>query len=98
MTPSEVIKYAEKHGAKMIDCKFSDFPGVWQHITYPIWRLTEEAFEEGFGFDGPAIPAREAGGPGAPGRGASAATPRRRAAGRRSTRPPSSCSPSAPPR
>ena len=24
MTPSEVIKYAEKHGAKMIDCKFSD--------------------------------------------------------------------------
>jgi glutamine synthetase len=55
MTPSEVIKYAEKHGAKMIDCKFSDFPGVWQHITYPVWRLTEEAFEEGFGFDGSSI-------------------------------------------
>ena len=55
MTPSEVIKYAEKHGAKMIDCKFSDFPGVWQHITYPIWRLNEEAFEEGFGFDGSSI-------------------------------------------
>ncbi len=55
MTPSEVIKYAEKHGAKMIDCKFSDFPGVWQHITYPINRLTEDAFEEGFGFDGSSI-------------------------------------------
>jgi glutamine synthetase len=55
MTPSEVIKYAEKHGAQMIDCKFSDFPGVWQHITYPIWRLTEEAFEDGFGFDGSSI-------------------------------------------
>ena len=40
MTPSEVIKYAEKHGAKMIDCKFLDFPGTWQHITYPIWRLS----------------------------------------------------------
>jgi glutamine synthetase len=55
MTPSEVIKYAEKHGAKFIDCKFIDFPGVWQHITYPIWRLTEECFEEGFGFDGSSI-------------------------------------------
>jgi len=55
MTPSEVIKYAEKNGAKMIDCKFSDFPGVWQHITYPIHRLTDEAFEEGFGFDGSSI-------------------------------------------
>jgi glutamine synthetase len=55
MTPSEVIKYAEKHGAKMIDCKFSDFPGVWQHITYPIHRLTEEVFEDGFGFDGSSI-------------------------------------------
>jgi glutamine synthetase len=55
MTPSEVIKYAEKYGAKMIDCKFTDFPGVWQHITYPIHRLTEEAFEEGFGFDGSSI-------------------------------------------
>jgi glutamine synthetase len=55
MTPSEVIKYAEKHGAKMIDCKFIDLIGTWQHITYPIWRLTEEVFEEGFGFDGSSI-------------------------------------------
>ena len=55
MTPSEVLKYAEKHGAKMIDCKFSDFPGVWQHITYPAHRLSEEMFEEGFGFDGSSI-------------------------------------------
>jgi glutamine synthetase len=55
MTPSEVVKYAEKHGAKMIDCKFIDFPGVWQHITYPITRLSEEVFEEGFGFDGSSI-------------------------------------------
>jgi glutamine synthetase len=55
MTPSEVLKYAEKNGAKMIDCKFSDFPGVWQHITYPIHRLSEECFEDGFGFDGSSI-------------------------------------------
>lgn len=55
MTPSDVVKYAEKHGAKMIDCKFVDLLGTWQHITYPIERLAEEAFEEGFGFDGSSI-------------------------------------------
>src|SRR5215475_1197411 len=55
MTPSEVIKYAEKYGAKMLDCKFTDLFGVWQHITYPAHRLTEESFEEGFGFDGSSI-------------------------------------------
>jgi glutamine synthetase len=55
MTPSEVVKYAEKNGAKIIDCKFTDFLGSWQHISYPIWRLAEEAFEEGFGFDGSSI-------------------------------------------
>jgi glutamine synthetase len=55
MTPSEVVKYAEKNHARIIDCKFCDFLGTWQHISYPIWRLTEEAFEDGFGFDGSSI-------------------------------------------
>jgi len=55
MTPSEVIKYAEKHGAKMLDFKFTDLFGIWQHITYPAHRLNEETFEDGFGFDGSSI-------------------------------------------
>jgi glutamine synthetase len=46
--------YAAKHGAKMIDCKFVDFLGTWQHITYPIERL-EDGLENGFGFDGSSI-------------------------------------------
>ena len=46
--------YATKHGAKMIDCKFVDFLGTWQHITYPIERL-EDGLENGFGFDGSSI-------------------------------------------
>jgi len=54
MTPSELKDYAEKHGAKMIDCKFVDFLGSWQHITYPIERL-EDGLENGFGFDGSSI-------------------------------------------
>ena len=54
MKPGDVLKYAEENGAKMIDCKFVDFLGSWQHITYPIYRL-EDCFEEGFGFDGSSI-------------------------------------------
>jgi glutamine synthetase len=54
MKPGEVLKYAKEQGAKMIDCKFVDFPGAWQHITFPIDRL-ESGLEDGFGFDGSSI-------------------------------------------
>jgi glutamine synthetase len=54
MKPAQVSKYAEEHGAKMIDCKFTDFNGAWQHITFPVERL-EDGLEEGFGFDGSSI-------------------------------------------
>lgn len=54
MKPADVLKYAQEHGAKMLDFKFIDFPGSWQHITYPIDRL-EEGLEDGMGFDGSSI-------------------------------------------
>lgn len=54
MKPADVLTYAEENGAKMIDCKFVDFLGTWQHITYPIYRL-EDSFEDGFGFDASSI-------------------------------------------
>lgn len=54
MKPGDVLKLAKEQGAKMIDCKFIDFPGSWQHITYPVARL-EDGLEEGFGFDGSSI-------------------------------------------
>jgi glutamine synthetase len=54
-TPSEVIALAKAKGAKMLDLRFIDLPGVWQHTTVPIKRLDEAAFEDGFGFDGSSI-------------------------------------------
>jgi glutamine synthetase len=39
----------------MVDLKFMDFPGMWQHFTVPIVQLEEASFEEGFGFDGSSI-------------------------------------------
>ena len=46
MTPAEVLKFAEKHGAKMVDFKFVDLLGIWQHTTMPIAKLNAEVFKE----------------------------------------------------
>ena len=54
-TPKSVIELAKKNGAKMVDIKFVDTFGTWQHFTCPIRELTEEVFEEGYGFDGSSI-------------------------------------------
>ncbi len=55
MTPKEVIEYARKNEARQVDLRFADIPGIWHHVSYPIQELTEESFEEGFGFDGSSI-------------------------------------------
>lgn len=55
MTPKEAIALAKENGAKILDLRFMDFPGIWQHTSYPIGELTEDCFEEGFGFDGSSI-------------------------------------------
>src|ERR1043166_188771 len=54
-TPKSVLELARKAGAKMVDIKFVDTFGTWQHFTCPIRELTEEVFEEGYGFDGSSI-------------------------------------------
>ncbi len=55
MTPKEVLEFAKENGAKMVDLRFTDFPGMWQHFSVPIEELSEESFEAGFGFDGSSI-------------------------------------------
>src|SRR3972149_2384681 len=55
MGPKEVLEFAKKNKAKMLDLKFMDFPGMWQHFTVPISEFSEESFEEGYGFDGSSI-------------------------------------------
>jgi glutamine synthetase len=54
-TPKSVIEMAKKAGAKMIDIKFVDTFGTWQHFSCPIRELSEEIFTEGLGFDGSSI-------------------------------------------
>jgi len=54
-TPKSVIELAKKAGAKMVDIKFVDTFGTWQHFTMSIGELAEETFAEGIGFDGSSI-------------------------------------------
>src|SRR6266849_3270116 len=55
MTPKDVIKLAREKGAKIVDLRFIDVPGLWQHFSIPVAELTEELFAEGIGFDGSSI-------------------------------------------
>jgi glutamine synthetase len=55
MTPKEVLDMAKENGTKVVDLRFMDFPGLWQHFSVPIRELEESSFEDGFGFDGSSI-------------------------------------------
>ena len=54
-TSSNVQKLAKERGIKIVDLKFVDLPGVWQHFSIPVEDLSDELFGEGIGFDGSSI-------------------------------------------
>src|SRR5206468_2551221 len=51
----EALEWARETTAKMVDLKFCDLLGTWQHVTLPIAAFDESAFDEGLGFDGSSI-------------------------------------------
>jgi glutamine synthetase len=51
MNAKHVLNYAADQGARFVSIRFTDLPGAWHHLSYPIEQLTEDSFEEGFGFD-----------------------------------------------
>jgi glutamine synthetase len=54
-TPKEALELAVREGAQLVDCKFIDWPGQWQHVTFPLHEFDESTFEDGLGFDGSSI-------------------------------------------
>ncbi len=55
MTPKDFFALAEEKKADMVDLKFCDMLGTWQHCTFPIDTWDEGTFEDGVGFDGSSI-------------------------------------------
>ncbi len=54
-TPEDVQKIAADGGAQVVDFKFIDLPGVWQHFSIPVEDLQPDIFEDGLGFDGSSV-------------------------------------------
>ena len=46
MEPKQVIEFAKENKAVMLDLKFMDFPGMWQHFSVPLHELEEDSFED----------------------------------------------------
>ena len=51
MNAKTALKFAEDNGAKFLSLRFTDLPGAWHHLSFPISQLSEDSFENGFGFD-----------------------------------------------
>jgi glutamine synthetase len=54
-TSKDVLSLAKDTDAQVADLRFCDLPGLMQHFSIPIAELTEEGFEDGYGFDGSSI-------------------------------------------
>jgi glutamine synthetase len=54
-SPKDAVKFAKDQGVKIVDVKFVDMPGTWQHFSIPVEDFTEDIFTEGLGFDGSSI-------------------------------------------
>jgi glutamine synthetase len=55
MTAQEALDFAKKNDTRQIDLRFTDLPGLSQHVSYPIAMLEESSFEDGYGIDGSSI-------------------------------------------
>jgi glutamine synthetase len=53
--PAEALEWAGQTQATMVDLKFCDLLGSWQHMTLPLTSFDESAFDQGLGFDGSSI-------------------------------------------
>jgi glutamine synthetase len=54
-TPAKVVRFARAKGVQMVDLRFTDLPGTWQHFSIPVEELSTDLFKEGAGFDGSSI-------------------------------------------
>lgn len=54
-SPREVLEKARTAGALMVDLRFVDLLGTWQHFSVPIQHFDEDVFIDGAGFDGSSI-------------------------------------------
>jgi glutamine synthetase len=55
MTPKDAVSFATENDAQIVDVRFTDLLGTWQHFSIPVNHFTEDKFEDGLAFDGSSI-------------------------------------------
>jgi len=51
----DVTTLIKRHNIQIVDLKFTDLPGLWQHFSITLPEIHEDLFSEGIGFDGSSI-------------------------------------------
>ncbi|MBE9161543.1 MULTISPECIES: type I glutamate--ammonia ligase [Microcoleaceae] len=54
-TPQEALNYIKENKIQIVDLKFIDMPGIWQHLSLYHDQIDETAFTDGIPFDGSSI-------------------------------------------
>jgi glutamine synthetase len=54
-TPEDVLAAIKENDVKIVDVRFTDLPGVWQHFSLPATEFNADMFADGIGFDGSSI-------------------------------------------
>ncbi len=55
MDSEGVLALIKEKNIQMVDFRFTDVPGTWQHFSMPVSAFEKDAFTEGLGFDGSSI-------------------------------------------
>ena len=53
--PQQVIELLREHKIQIVDLKFTDLPGLWQHFSITLPEVHDDLFADGIGFDGSSI-------------------------------------------
>ena len=54
-TAQDVLSWIDNENIELIDLKFIDLPGIWQHLTVHKSQIDESSFTDGVPFDGSSI-------------------------------------------
>ena len=52
---AEILKLMKDNNCDILDLKFTDLPGTWQHFSIPISEVDDSLISNGAGFDGSSI-------------------------------------------
>src|SRR5260370_8910731 len=55
MNSTGVLEFAARNKVQILDLRFVDLPGIWQHVSFPISELEKASFKDGCGFDASSI-------------------------------------------